>query len=67
MPDRIELVTPGPPALAGTLWLPDGDVAATVVMVPGSGPTHRDNDTYFPPIRDGLLAAGIAVASFDKR
>ena len=67
MPQAIELVTPGPPALAGTLWLPDGDAVATVVMVPGSGPTHRDNDTYFPPIRDGVLDAGIAVASFDKR
>ena len=42
-------------------------VVATVVMVPGSGPMHRDNDTYFPPIRAALLAAGIAVASFDKR
>ena len=36
-------------------------------MHPGSGPSDRDNDTYFPVIRDQLLAAGIAVASFDKR
>ena len=36
-------------------------------MHPGSGPSDRDNDTYFPPIRNHLLAAGIAVASFDKR
>ena len=27
----------------------------------------RDNEGYFPPIRDGLVARGIAVASFDKR
>src|SRR5687768_2796588 len=40
---------------------------ATVVMHPGSGPSDRDNDVYFPPIRDELLAAGIGVASFDKR
>jgi pimeloyl-ACP methyl ester carboxylesterase len=36
-------------------------------MVGGSGATDRDNDVYFPPIRAGLLARGIAVASFDKR
>ena len=67
MPRAIELHTSQQPVLAGTLWLPDGSVSATIVMVPGSGPTHRDNDTYFPPIREALLAAGIAVASFDKR
>jgi len=36
-------------------------------MVGGSGPTDRDNDTYFPPIRGHLLDAGIAVLSYDKR
>jgi len=36
-------------------------------MVPGSGPSDRDNDVYFPMIRAGLLARGIAAASFDKR
>ena len=53
--------------LAGTLWLPAGEPAATVLMHPGSGPSDRDNDVFFPPIRDHLLAAGVAVASFDKR
>ncbi len=67
MPTTSELRTSDEPRLAGTLYLPDGPPIAAIVMVPGSGPTHRDNDTYFPPIRDGLLAAGIAVASFDKR
>ena len=67
MATSIDLITPGAPTLAGTLYIPDIPRAATVVMVPGSGPTGRDNDTYFPPIREGLLAAGIAVASFDKR
>ena len=38
-----------------------------VLMLPGSGPSTRDNDTYFPPIRDRLLEHGYAVASFDKR
>jgi uncharacterized protein len=53
--------------LAGTLWLPPGEAAATVLMHPGSGPSDRDNDVFFPPIREHLLAAGIAVSSFDKR
>jgi uncharacterized protein len=53
--------------LAGTLWLPAGDAVAGVLMHPGSGPSTRDNDWFFPPIREHLLAAGIAVCSFDKR
>jgi len=53
--------------LAGTLWRPAGEPAAGVLMHPGSGPSNRDNDTFFPPIREHLLAAGIAVCSFDKR
>ena len=62
-----ELITDSVPALAGTLHLPASRPLATVLMVPGSGPSDRDNDVYFPPIRAGLLSAGIAVASFDKR
>jgi uncharacterized protein len=53
--------------LAGTVWLPAGDAVAGVLMHPGSGPSTRDNDWFFPPIREHLLAAGIAVCSFDKR
>jgi pimeloyl-ACP methyl ester carboxylesterase len=53
--------------LAGTLWRPAGDVVAGVLMHPGSGPSDRDNDWFFPPIREHLLEAGIAVCSFDKR
>jgi hypothetical protein len=53
--------------LAGSLWLPDGPAIALLVMHPGSGPSDRDNDVYFPPIRAALLARQIAVASFDKR
>jgi pimeloyl-ACP methyl ester carboxylesterase len=53
--------------LAGTLWRPAGEVVAGVLMHPGSGPSDRDNDTFFPPIREHLLGAGIAVCSFDKR
>ncbi len=59
--------TNGELALAGTLHLPDGEPQATVLMVPGSGPSDRDNDGYFTTIRAGLLERGIAAASFDKR
>lgn len=59
--------TNGELLLAGTLHLPDGETRATVLMVPGSGPSDRDNDVYFPAIRAGLLERGIAAASFDKR
>lgn len=57
----------GTVSLAGSLWLPQADPTATVLMHPGSGPSDRHNDVLFPPIREHLLAAGIAVASFDKR
>ena len=68
MPSTLELhATNGELALAGTLHLPDGEPRATVLMVPGSGPSGRDNDIYFPAIRAGLLDRGIAAASFDKR
>jgi pimeloyl-ACP methyl ester carboxylesterase len=53
--------------LAGTLWRPAGDAVAGVLMHPGSGPSDRNNDVLFPPIREHLLGAGIAVCSFDKR
>ena len=53
--------------LAGQLWLPLGHPRAAVLMIPGSGPSDRHNDVFFPPIREHLLANGIAVASFDKR
>ena len=53
--------------LAGTVWQPEGEAVAGVLMHPGSGPSDRDNDVFFPPIRKHLLAARIAVCSFDKR
>ena len=68
MPSSLELrATNGELTLAGTLHRPDGEARATVLMVPGSGPSDRDNDVYFPTIRAGLLERGIAAASFDKR
>jgi uncharacterized protein len=57
----------GDVVLAGSLWLPEKWSDVTVLMHPGSGPSDRDNDVFFPPIRQHLLEAGIAVASFDKR
>lgn len=65
---RLELeADSGGVRLAGSLWLPAGDAVAGVLMHPGSGPSDRDNDVLFPPIREQLLATGIAVCSFDKR
>ena len=53
--------------LAGTLHLPEGSHSPpAVVMMQGSGPTDRDSEGYFPPIRDSFLDRGIAVFSFDK-
>jgi pimeloyl-ACP methyl ester carboxylesterase len=52
---------------AGTLWVPVEGARATVLMHPGSGPSDRDNDVFFPPIRSHLIASGYAVCSFDKR
>jgi pimeloyl-ACP methyl ester carboxylesterase len=54
--------------LAGSLAIPDRrDPSPGVVMVGGSGPSDRNNDTLFPPIRRHLVQAGIAVLSYDKR
>jgi uncharacterized protein len=53
--------------LAGAMWTPTGGSEAGVLMHPGSGPSGRDNDLLFPPIRERLLEADIAVCSFDKR
>ena len=65
---RRELsVRSGDATLAGSLWVPAHRPVATVLMHPGSGPSDRDNDVYFPPIRSHLLESGLAVASFDKR
>lgn len=54
--------------LAGSLGVPAGAEASPgVVMTAGSGPSDRNNDTYFPPLRQHLLNAGFAVLSYDKR
>ncbi|MEO7294593.1 MAG: alpha/beta fold hydrolase [Candidatus Limnocylindria bacterium] len=53
--------------LAGQLWLPAEHPRGALLIVPGSGPSDRHNDVFFPPIREHLLGNGIAVSSFDKR
>jgi pimeloyl-ACP methyl ester carboxylesterase len=61
------IVRNGDVSLGGTLWLPVDPGGVTVLMHPGSGPSDRDNDVFFPPIRQYLLECGITVSSFDKR
>jgi uncharacterized protein len=68
LPSRLEIeASSGGVRLAGSLWSPAGEAVAGVLMHPGSGPSDRDNDVLFPPIREHLLRTGIAVCSFDKR
>ena len=65
---ELELsVRNGDVSLAGSVFVPSPKAERTLLMHPGSGPSGRDNDVYFPPIREYLLNAGIAVCSFDKR
>jgi len=53
--------------LAGTLHLPDADPPhPAVLLMQGSGPTDRDSDGYFPPIRQAFLSRGLATYAFDK-
>jgi uncharacterized protein len=59
-------VTSNGTRLAGTVWVPPRARLA-VLMHPGSGPSDRDNDVLFPPIRELFLRHGVAVAAFDKR
>lgn len=53
--------------LAGTLHLPEANPPhPAVLMMQGSGPTDRDSDGYFPPIRQAFLSHGLATYAFDK-
>lgn len=53
--------------LAGTLWLPDGQVIAAVTFVHGDGPQDRSSAGGYAPLINTFLDAGIAVASWDKQ
>ncbi|HYI25541.1 MAG TPA: alpha/beta hydrolase [Thermomicrobiales bacterium] len=53
--------------LAGTLHLPDGTPPyPAAIMVHGSGDADRDSGGFFTPIREHLVASGLAVLSWDK-
>src|SRR5947209_4486287 len=54
--------------LSGRLVAPprDGPIPG-VVLVSGSGPSDRDNDGSFVPVRDHLVGLGVGVLSYDKR
>jgi uncharacterized protein len=55
-------------SIGGALWLPeDATPVGLLLMHPGSGPSDRDNDVLYPPIRAAVLARGVAVCAFDKR
>jgi len=67
-PDPVTLTVERDDArLAGSLWATDHEPRAAVLMWPGSGPSDRHNDVYFPPIREHFLSLGLAVCSYDKR
>jgi pimeloyl-ACP methyl ester carboxylesterase len=53
--------------LAGTLHWPDGSGPhPALIMLQGSGPTDRDSNGHFPPLRDNFVGSGLAVLSWDK-
>jgi pimeloyl-ACP methyl ester carboxylesterase len=61
-------------ALAGTLERPAGKAKATVLIIPGSGPTDRDGNNVrgvkaapYRMLADDLAARGIATVRIDKR
>ena len=70
-----EIEAPGPAGpLRGTLVMPAGPPAATILIVPGSGPTDRDGNSPLgvsaAPYRllaEGLAARGVATIRIDKR
>ncbi len=81
-PQTLEVEVPaGGLALAGTLYLPEGDAPAPgVVLIHGSGPINRASEVpgqlnmtfgfdiaVFEQIAEALQDAGIAVLTYDKR
>lgn len=54
-------------SLAGSFHRPDSEGPhPVVVMIQGSGASDRTSNGYFPPIREALLARGLATFAFDK-
>lgn len=74
-PRSIEVTAPGPLGpLHGTLLLPSGRPAATMLIIPGSGPTDRDGNNPagvaggpYRQLAEGLALRGIATVRIDKR
>ncbi len=52
--------------LSGTLHIPKHHSSAAIIMVQGSGPADRNNDSFFPPIRDFFLGQGYSVLCYDR-
>jgi pimeloyl-ACP methyl ester carboxylesterase len=60
--------------LSGTLTRPTGKAAATLLIIPGSGPTDRDGNNplgvrsnSYKLFADALAARGVATVRIDKR
>ena len=71
-PLTIQPITAGP--LAGTLTLPPVRPRATMLILPGSGPTDRDGNNPmgvaarpYAKLAEALAARGIATVRIDKR
>jgi hypothetical protein len=69
---KSELIAAG--ALAGTLTRPAGKTLATMLIIPGSGPTDRDGNNPlgvaaapYRMLADALAAQGVASVRIDKR
>lgn len=68
MSDAIEFTLPfGDETLAGIFHCPaTAPPWPALVMLQGSGPADRDSGGFFVPIRDDVVAAGVAVLSWEK-
>src|SRR4051812_28867772 len=74
-PVGTPIEAPGPLApLKGSLVMPPAKPAATILIIPGSGPTDRDGNNPLgvraAPYRllaEGLAAKGVATVRIDKR
>jgi alpha-beta hydrolase superfamily lysophospholipase len=75
VPAESPVEAPGPQGpLKGSLIMPEGRPRATILIVPGSGPTDRDGNSPlgvraapYKLLAQGLAARGIASVRIDKR
>jgi hypothetical protein len=74
-PVETQIEAPGPHGpLRGTLLAPAGAARATILIVPGSGPTDREGNSPmglkaapYKWLAQGLVAQGVASVRIDKR